>query len=98
MARLAPVLLIQSSLLVLALFSHHLDRLGRVSLDGTTDITSMGEERFPTEVSGQVEDGGTSWIVGEHREPMWSQAQTYACGTDKPCPIGKADQGHFFQR
>ncbi|EKX38249.1 hypothetical protein GUITHDRAFT_115591 [Guillardia theta CCMP2712] len=29
---------------------------------------------------------------------MWSQAQTYACGTDKPCPIGKADQGHFFQR
>ena len=33
-----------------------------------------------------------------HREPMWSQAQTGACGTTTPCPLGKADQGHFFER
>lgn len=29
---------------------------------------------------------------------MWSQAQTGACGTTTPCPLGKADQGHFFER
>jgi hypothetical protein len=29
---------------------------------------------------------------------MWTQAATGACGDDEPCPLGRADQGHFFQR
>jgi hypothetical protein len=33
-----------------------------------------------------------------HREPMWTQAQTGACNNGEPCPLGQADQGHFFQR
>jgi hypothetical protein len=36
--------------------------------------------------------------TGMHREPMWTQAATGACGNDEPCPLGRADQGHFFQR
>jgi hypothetical protein len=32
-----------------------------------------------------------------HREPFWSQEQTYSCGDTTPCPLGFGDQGHFFQ-
>mmetsp|Transcript_70355 Transcript_70355/g.168525 ORF Transcript_70355/g.168525 Transcript_70355/m.168525 type:complete len:274 (+) Transcript_70355:28-849(+) len=65
-----------------------------------SDVTGIGEENRPTHVPGAVSPmpGATSWIVGEHRTPMWSESQTYACGTSKPCAQGKADKSHFFQR
>jgi hypothetical protein len=40
----------------------------------------------------------TSWVVGEHRLPQWSDSMTYACGTTTPCRMGDADRGHYFQR
>ena len=46
-------------------------------------------ENWPSSLPGADGDD-TSWIVGMHREPLWSQAQTGACGTTTPCPLGKA--------
>jgi len=38
-----------------------------------------------------------SWIIGVHRDPMWSDSMTYACGTTTPCAQGKADKAHVMQ-
>lgn len=69
------------------------------ALADETDISDLGEANFPKYVAGGDDNtGGTSWIAGAHREPMWSMSQTNSCGDTWPCVLGKADQGHFFQR
>ena len=57
----------------------------------------LTEDAWPSSLPG-AEGSGTSWIAGMHREPMWSQAATGACGSGDACPEGQADRGHFFQR
>jgi len=39
----------------------------------------------------------TSWVVGMHREPLWTDSMTHACGLTDPCPTGRADHGHGMQ-
>ena len=57
-----------------------------------------GDSDWPTDLRGADGDD-TSWIVGMHREPLWSDAQTYASGgLTVPAPKGRADHGHGFQR
>lgn len=80
------------------IFSQQQQMLNQGGSGGTSDITYTGEETWPQYLPGADDEGGSSWIVGEHREPLWSQAQTYSCGDDTPCPIGQADKGHLFQR
>ncbi len=59
-----------------------------------------GRHVMPAAVHTQHRMIRCGWCVpsGMHREPMWTQAATGACGDDEPCPLGRADQGHFFQR
>ena len=57
----------------------------------------LTEDAWPSSLPG-AEGSGTSWIAGMHREPMWSQAATGACGSEDECPEGQADRGHFFER
>jgi hypothetical protein len=64
---------------------------------GTGDIATIGSADWPSELPGAYGDD-TSWIVGEHREPLWSDSQTGSCGLTTPCPKGRADSGHGFQR
>lgn len=74
-------------------------RGARLQSLSSTDVTDVGEDTMPQFVAGGDDDsGGTSWIVGMHRQPMWTQAQTHSCGDSWPCAIGEADKGHFFQR
>jgi hypothetical protein len=64
---------------------------------GTSEIATIGSADWPSELPGAYGDD-TSWIVGEHREPLWSDSQTGTCGLTTPCPKGRADSGHGFQR
>eukprot|EP00802_Teleaulax_amphioxeia_P002202 Tamp_02204.p1 GENE.Tamp_02204~~Tamp_02204.p1 ORF type:complete len:959 (+),score=270.76 Tamp_02204:249-2879(+) len=51
---------------------------------------------WPRDLAGATGDD-TSWIVGMHREPLWSDSMTRACGLTDPCPTGRADRGHGMQ-
>eukprot|EP00286_Rhodomonas_abbreviata_P024028 CAMPEP_0181302812 /NCGR_PEP_ID=MMETSP1101-20121128/8203_1 /TAXON_ID=46948 /ORGANISM="Rhodomonas abbreviata, Strain Caron Lab Isolate" /LENGTH=1036 /DNA_ID=CAMNT_0023408301 /DNA_START=10 /DNA_END=3120 /DNA_ORIENTATION=+ len=59
-----------------------------------SDIT--GYPDWPKDLPGAYGDD-TSWIVGEHREPLWSDSMTNGCGLTTPCEKGRADRGHAFQ-
>ena len=63
-----------------------------------SDVTDIGSSNL-----GQ--DNGPSWIVGDHRQPMWSQSQTYSFDGLEPYNdlygrllLRKLDRGHFFQQ
>jgi hypothetical protein len=62
------------------------------------DVSDVGETSFDKYVPDPYGKAGTSWVVGVHREPHWSDSMTYACGTTTPCKMGDADRGHYFQR
>ncbi|EKX35237.1 hypothetical protein GUITHDRAFT_146646 [Guillardia theta CCMP2712] len=69
-------------------------------LETGADVTDVGEttrEDYVPGVYGPL-SSGTSWVIGMHRKPMWSESQTYACSTTTPCKKGKADRAHFFQQ
>ena len=51
---------------------------------------------WPHDLIGATGDD-TSWIVGMHREPLWTDSMTHACGLTDPCPTGRADRGHGMQ-
>ena len=51
---------------------------------------------WPRDLMGASGDD-TSWIVGMHREPIWTDSMTHACGLTDPCPTGRADHGHGMQ-
>ena len=51
---------------------------------------------WPTELPGADGDG-PSWIVGMHREPLWSDS-AQGCSPFEYCDKGVADRGHRFQR
>ena len=57
---------------------------------------ASGNADWPHELPGAAGDD-TSWIVGMHREPFWSDSMTHACGLTDPCPTGRADRGHRMQ-
>jgi hypothetical protein len=64
----------------------------------TEDIADVSDDAsWPRDLPGAMGDD-TSWVVGMHREPLWSDSQTGACGTTIPCEKGQADRGHDFQR
>lgn len=59
---------------------------------------ASGDADWPADLPGAYGDD-TSWIVGMHREPLWSDAQTYAAGgLTVPAEKGRADHGHALQR
>jgi hypothetical protein len=62
--------------------------------EGGADISKPAD--WPTELPG-AEGGGPSWIVGMHREPLWSDA-AQGCSPFSYCDKGVADRGHKFQR
>jgi hypothetical protein len=51
---------------------------------------------WPHDLPGATGDD-SSWIVGMHREPLWTDSMTRACGLTDPCPTGRADRGHGMQ-
>jgi len=51
---------------------------------------------WPRDLMGATGDD-TSWIVGMHREPLWTDSMTHACGLTDPCPSGRADRSHGMQ-
>jgi len=51
---------------------------------------------WPRDLAGASGDD-TSWVVGMHREPLWTDSMTHACGLTEPCPTGRADHGHGMQ-
>ncbi len=62
--------------------------------DDIADVT--GSADWPKNLPGAMGDD-TSWVIGMHREPLWTDSQTGACGTTTPCEKGMADRGHGFQ-
>eukprot|EP00960_Hanusia_phi_P004031 118346-Hanusia_phi.AAC.1 len=56
-----------------------------------------GQPDWPSDLPGAMGDD-TSWIVGMHREPFWSDSMTHSCGLTTPCEKGRADRGHGFQK
>ena len=51
---------------------------------------------WPTDLPG-ASGSGPSWIVGMHREPLWSDS-AQGCSPFEYCDKGLADRGHKFQR
>ena len=96
-----PILLIGIGCFVILFISATNHRntsiLGAAKIEGT-DITNTGGSNLG-------DDHGPSWIVGDHRKPMWSQSQTYSIGGLEPyndlyrrLALRKLDRGHFFQQ
>eukprot|EP00291_Cryptomonas_curvata_P016821 CAMPEP_0172165796 /NCGR_PEP_ID=MMETSP1050-20130122/8615_1 /TAXON_ID=233186 /ORGANISM="Cryptomonas curvata, Strain CCAP979/52" /LENGTH=152 /DNA_ID=CAMNT_0012836315 /DNA_START=100 /DNA_END=554 /DNA_ORIENTATION=+ len=62
-------------------------------------------ENGPTGAANLGADDGPSWIVGDHRKPMWSQSQTFSLDDGlepynslyRRLTLRKLDRGHFFQ-
>ena len=72
----------------------HLSSLAVPPADKIQDVG--GGADWPKDLPG-AEGGGPSWIVGMHREPLWSDSYQ-GCSPFEYCDKGQGDRGHKHQK